>query len=319
MRRHHLFCAAIVTLCLAVPALAQTGRVGGVVKDTEGKPIKGASVKAVNPAASPSEFTATTDDKGRFSMIGLRSGTWKFIAEAPGFLPQEGNAPVRTIGAPNPPLEFTLGRGAAAGPAALSKEVQAELKAADELRNAGQFDQAIAAYQGIRSKNPTLTMVNMVIAGAYRQKAGKETDTAARKASFDQAIAAYQEVLKSDAANERAKIEIGMTHMQAGNLDAAEQALQPVADSPSASREVFYNLGEIKFNKGDAAAAEAMYKRASDMDPNWQLPKLKLGLIAYGKGDRDTAIKIFEGIIAAADPNSAEAAQANAFLKDLKK
>jgi tetratricopeptide (TPR) repeat protein len=318
MRRFHLFYAAIVTLCLAAPALAQTGRVGGMVKDTEGKPIKGATVKAQNPGASPSEFTATTDDKGRFSMIGLRSGTWKFIADAPGYMPQEGNAPVRTIGAPNPPLEFTLAKGAAAGPAALSKEVQAELKAADDLRNAGQFDQAITAYQGIKAKNPSLTMVNMVIAGTYRQKAAKETDKAARQAAFEQAIGAYQEVLKLDTANERAKIEIGMTQMQAGNLDAAEQALAPIADSPSASREVFYNLGEIKFNKGDSAGAEAMYKRASDMDANWQLPKLKLGLIAFSKGDKDTAIKIFEGIVAA-DPNAPEAAQANAFLKELKK
>ena len=318
MRRLHLFHAAIVTLCLVVPAFAQTGRVGGVVKDTEGKPIKGATVKAQNPNASPSEFTSTTDDKGRFSMIGLRSGNWKFIAEAPGFMPQEGNAPVRTIGAPNPPLEFTLAKGAAAGPAALSKEVQAELKAADDLRNAGQFDQAITAYQGIKAKNPTLTMVNMVIAGAYRQKAVKETDKAARQAAFDQAIASYQEVLKLDAANERAKIEIGMTQMQAGNLDAAEQALAPVADSPGASREVFYNLGEIKFNKGDTAGAEALYKRASDMDASWNLPKLKLGLIAFSKGDKDTAVKIFEGIVAA-DPSSPEAAQANAFLKELKK
>jgi predicted Zn-dependent protease len=318
MRRLHLFYAAIVTLCLAVPAFAQTGRVGGMVKDTEGKPIKGATVKAQNPGASPSEFTATTDDKGRFSMIGLRSGTWKFIAEAPGFMPQEGNAPVRTIGAPNPPLEFTLAKGAAAGPAALSKEVQAELKAADDLRNAGQFDQAITAYQGIKAKNPSLTMVNMVIAGTYRQKAAKESDKAARQAAFDQAIGAYQEVLKLDDTNERAKIEIGMTHMQAGNLDAAEQALAPVAESPSASREVFYNLGEIKFNKGDAAGAEAMYQRAADMDASWQLPKLKLGLIAFSKGDKDTAIKIFEGIVAA-DPNAPEAAQANAFLKELKK
>jgi tetratricopeptide (TPR) repeat protein len=318
MRRFHFVCAAIVTLCLAVPALAQTGRVGGMVKDTEGKPIKGATVKAQNPGASPSEFTATTDDKGRFSMIGLRSGTWKFIAEAPGYLPQEGSAPVRTIGAPNPPLEFTLGKGAAAGPSALSKEVQAELKAADDLRNAGQFDQAITAYQGIKEKNPTLTMVNMVIAGAYRQKAAKETDKAARQVAFDQAISAYQEVLKLDTANERAKIEIGMTHMQAGDLDAAEQALAPVADSPSASREVFYNLGEIKFNKGDAAGAEAMYSRAADMDPKWQLPKLKLGLIAFSKGEKDAAIKIFEGIVAD-DPSTPEAAQANAFLKELRK
>jgi tetratricopeptide (TPR) repeat protein len=318
MRRLHLIFAAIVTLCLAVPALAQTGRVGGVVKDTDGKPIKGATVKAENPGASPSEFTSTSDDKGRWSMIGLRSGNWKFTAEAPGHMPQSGSANVRTIGAPNPPMEFTLAKGAAAGPAALSKEVQAELKAADDLRNAGQFDQAIAAYQGIRAKNPSLTMLNMVIGGAYRQKAAKESDKAARQAAFDQAIASYQEMLKAEPTSERAKIEIGMTHMQGGNLDAAEAALAPVADSPSASREVFYNLGEIKFNKGDAPGAEAMFKRASDMDPSWQRPKLKLGLIAFSKGDKDTAIKIFESVVAA-DPNAPEAAEANAFLKELKK
>ena len=318
MPRLNVFCAAIVTLCLAAPALAQTGRVGGVVKDTDGKPIKGATVKAENPGASPSEFTSTSDDKGRWSMIGLRSGAWKFTAEAPGHMPQSGSANVRTIGAPNPPMEFTLAKGAPAGSSALSKEVQAELKAADDLRNAGQFDQAITAYQGIKTKNPSLTMINMVIGGTYRQKAAKENDKAARQASFDQAIAAYQEMLKVDPSSERAKIEIGMTHMQGGNLDAAEAALAPVADSPSASREVFYNLGEIKFNKGDAAGAEALYKRAADMDPSWQRPKLKLGLLAFSKGDKDTAIKIFESVVAA-DPNAPEAAEANAFLKELKK
>jgi tetratricopeptide (TPR) repeat protein len=251
-------------------------------------------------------------------MIGLRTGNWKFTAEAPGFQPQSGSANVRTIGAPNPPMEFTLAPGVAAGPAGLSKEVQAELKSADDLRMAGQFDQAISAYQAIKAKNPSLTMINMVIGGAYRQKAAKESDKAARQALFEQAIASYQEMLKADPSNDRAKIEIGMTHMQGGNLDAAEQALTPIAESTNANREVFYNLGEIKFNKGDAAGAEALYKRASDADPSWAQPKVKLGLIAFSKGDKDTAIKIFEGVIAS-HPGTPEAAQAEAFLKELKK
>jgi tetratricopeptide (TPR) repeat protein len=318
MRPLHLFYVAFMAMCLAAPALAQTGRVGGVVRSTEGKPIKGATVKAQNPNASPSEFTATTDDKGRWSIIGMRSGAWKFTAEAPGFQAQSGTANVRTIGAPNPPLEFTLAAGVPAGPAGLSKEIQAELKAADDLRNSGQFDQAITAYQGIKAKNPSLTMINLVIGGAYRQKAAKEADKAARQASLEQALAAYQEMLKADPSSDRAKIEIGMTHMQAGNLDAAAQTLEPLAQSASANREVFYNLGEIKFSKGDNAAAEAMFKRASELDPSWQQPKLKLGLIAFSKGDKDAAIKIFESVIAA-DPNAPEAAQANAFLKELKK
>lgn len=92
-------------------------------------------------------------------------------------------------------------------PSGLTKEAQTELKAADALRDAGQFDQAIAAYEGIRSKNPSLSTFNIEIAGTYRQKAAKETDHAACQASLDKALASYQEMLKADPNNERATID----------------------------------------------------------------------------------------------------------------
>lgn len=37
----------------AVPAAAQTGRIGGTVKDSNNQPLKGATVTAENPGASP--------------------------------------------------------------------------------------------------------------------------------------------------------------------------------------------------------------------------------------------------------------------------
>ena len=90
--------ALVVVLLGALPVAAQTGRIGGVVKDDKGQPLKGATVVAENPAASPPSFSATTDDKGRFSIIGLRAGTWKLTASAPGFSPSVGQVPIRTIG-----------------------------------------------------------------------------------------------------------------------------------------------------------------------------------------------------------------------------
>src|ERR687898_1830541 len=84
----------------AVPAMAQTGRIGGTVKDQNNQPLKGATITAENPSASPSSFTATTDDRGRYSIIGLRTGSWKVTATAPGYQPQSGNVPVRSLGAP---------------------------------------------------------------------------------------------------------------------------------------------------------------------------------------------------------------------------
>src|SRR6202011_353319 len=123
--------AAFIVAAVAASAAAQTGRVGGTVKDDAGQPIKGATITAENPNTSPSSFTATTDDKGRFSIIGLKTGQWTFTAQAPGFAPESGKMNVQTIGAPNPPLAFSLKKGGAAAPSALgsmaAKDLQAEL------------------------------------------------------------------------------------------------------------------------------------------------------------------------------------------------
>jgi len=85
MRRVSLAFAAVIVVCLAVPALAQTARASGTVKDTSGKTMKGATVRATNKDAYPSQITSTTDDKGRWAMIGLRTGTWTFVVESPGY------------------------------------------------------------------------------------------------------------------------------------------------------------------------------------------------------------------------------------------
>jgi len=193
---------ALAVLMLATVASAQTGRVGGQVKDDTGQPIKGATVTAENPSASPSSFTATTDDKGRFSIIGLKTGRWTFTAQAPSFAPESGGMNVQTIGAPNPPLTFTLKKGGGAAPMGAlggiaAKDLQADLAAADQLYNAQQWDGAITAYRAIMAKAPSLSVINLQIAAAYRNK--KE---------FDRALDAYHALLIADPTNEQAKIGI---------------------------------------------------------------------------------------------------------------
>ena len=46
MRRVSLALATVIVICLAVPALAQTARATGTVKDTSGKTMKGATASA---------------------------------------------------------------------------------------------------------------------------------------------------------------------------------------------------------------------------------------------------------------------------------
>jgi TolA-binding protein len=295
----------------AAPASAQTGRIGGQIKDTGGQPIKGATVTAENPGASPSSFTATTDDKGRYSIIGLKTGTWKVTASAPGFGPSSGQVPVRSLGAPMPPVDFALAPGSTGPAGALAgvntKELQGELQKAIDLANAGQHDAAIAAYQAILVKTPALTMINGQIAQVQRMKK-----------DYDGAIASYQKIIAADPNNDKAKIEIGMTYLEKGDFASAEKSLMEVATSVNANREVFYNLGEVKFAKGETDEAVKYYERAASMDASWGKPLFKLGLAKLQKADTPGAIEMMNKVIAA-DPSSAEAAQAKALIEQLKK
>src|SRR5690349_12534541 len=86
---------ALAVLGLAAPVLAQQGRATGTVKDQNGKPIRAAIIKADNPNGYPSQVTATSDDKGRWAMIGLAGGEWRFTVDAPGFVSQSGAVTVR--------------------------------------------------------------------------------------------------------------------------------------------------------------------------------------------------------------------------------
>ena len=109
-----------------------------------------------------------------------------------------------------------------------------------------------------------------------------------------------------------------MTYLEKGDFASAEKSLLEVASSVNASREVFYNLGEVKFAKGETDEAVKHYERAAQMDATWGKPLFKLGLAKLQKADTAGAIDYMNKVIAA-DPNSAEAAQAKALIEQLKK
>jgi len=197
---------------LSSAAFAQSARAVGTVKDTSGRPIKGATVRAVNRDASPSQITSTTDDKGRWAMIGLKTGAWQFTVEAPGFTPVQATAPVRV--AATPPMGFALARDPGPIPGALDKNVLQSVTAANALRDRGQYDQALAAYQQIREQNPKLTSVAFVQASVYRKQAASEADPVARRALLDRAVNTYNQLLNDETLNARAKAELESTRTE---------------------------------------------------------------------------------------------------------
>ena len=64
------------------------------------------------------------------------------------------------------------------------------------------------------AKAPALSVINLQIAAAYRNKK-----------DYDNAIAAYNELLKADPNNDKANVGIGMTNLEKGDFAAAEETL----------------------------------------------------------------------------------------------
>jgi Flp pilus assembly protein TadD len=287
---------------------AQNGRVAGIVREEGGQPLKGATVTAENQQFGQS-FTATTDDKGRFNMIGLRSGDWRFIAQAPGFSPEGGMLAVRG-GGQNGPITFGLKHSGVAFFGALggviSKDLQADLAAADGLYAQKKWDESIAAYRAILTRAPVITAIHLQIASAYRQKK-----------DYDAALATYRELLKVEPANGKARIEMAMTSLERGEPPIAEEMLLRAAEEPDATREVFYSLGEVKLASKDSAGAVAWFEKASKADPFWAKPLLRLGEDAMQRGDRAGAARLLARAVEV-DPTAPEAVTAKAVLASLK-
>jgi TolA-binding protein len=201
-----------------LPSIAQqpVGRLTGTVKDISGQVIKGATIRAVNPGAIPNEFTSTSDQKGRWAILGMRPGAWEVSALAPGF--ESSTITVRVAGLQSgPAIQFVLLGTAVRGPleGVDTRLLQADLDAAEALMATGAWDEAIAAYTAILAKAPPLSMVNLALGRALRMKK-----------DYAGAAAAYGEILKSDARNQKALLELGRTQHEQGDRNAAMATLE---------------------------------------------------------------------------------------------
>jgi tetratricopeptide (TPR) repeat protein len=270
---------ALFILCAFVsPTLAQTGLMTGIVYDDRGEPLRGATMRAENPAAYPRTLTTTSDQKGRISLVGLRSGQWHFTVEFPGFQPSTFAMPISAASASRPPrpVIIRMERIASlilAGPLAGVdvKLLRTDLVAADEAYAKGDFDAAIAGYSAALTKAPALTSIGLQLGSAYRQK----NDTA-------KAVEAFETVLKSDPANGTA----------------------------------LFELGDIRQSEGQLDAARDYYQKAATADPAWAKPVLQLGILASNQGQTDAAVAQLKKVLTV-DPKSPEAVQAEQLLQKI--
>ena len=314
--RKPFFSFLIVMLAAATvtpTALAQRGRLTGVVVDPEGNPIEGATVVAEQPDAYPPRFEQQSDAEGRFSMLGLASGSWTLTAEVEGYHPSSMR--VRLRQSANPPATLEMARikhplvvrlGDEAFVGLDPDQIGQDLAAGDDAYRNSRWQVAIDNYASIIERLPMLNDLRMRIGNAQRELE-----------NYDEAIASFERAVAADPSlTEEVETTVGRIRMLMGDFDAAGDALAAAASGGGASREDLYNLGELEFVKGDVDAAAEWYEKAAAVDPNWGKPMFKLALVALNKGDMETAKTFFLQVVEK-DPSSEEAAKAQATLDAL--
>ena len=212
-------CVAMAALWIGVTAGAAEaqGMIRGSVRERMGEWIGSAVVKAEN-SETGRVVTTRTNDGGRFALISLQGVTWILTIEAPGFYPVEAQVRVRNFAfrivsfelMRDPTRPVAPSTGLLAGITA--EDIQLELDTADTLYEAGQYDEAIEAYEAVLARIPFLTTINLQIGHAYREQ--KE---------YSKARAAYEEVLRSDPTNDKAMDALRMADLEENGQAAPRQ------------------------------------------------------------------------------------------------
>jgi tetratricopeptide (TPR) repeat protein len=308
-----LFVVTLAFVATVPSALAQQGRLVGSVVDSDDNPLPDVAIKAENPdAAQQTLFEATTDNSGRFSLIGFASGRWTVTASLEGYIVESFTATIRQV--QTAPVNFVLARiphplVAALGQEALSgldpDEIEADLQAADAALNAQDWPTALEGYHLLLGKLPMLTGLYLQIGNAHRGMG-----------DYEQSLTAYETLLVEDPNNQDVRREMATTRLAMGDLDAATEEFEAAASGLDAGREDLYNLGELEFARGAIDVAKEWYEKAAMVDPNWELPLFKLALVALNQGDIASAKEYFQRVVDVA-PDSAEGTQAQATLNAL--
>jgi hypothetical protein len=210
---------ALVLAC-APAADAQVARIRGTVKTESGEPVKGAIVTVRSAVVQPNEFRSSTDEKGEWSILGLRSGVWSLEVVADGFETARNDVRVSSFDR-NRSFDVIL------APARVgvvpgrfdAVSLQSALKEADDHAEAKRWAEAIEAYRAILQAAPALTTVSLPLGRACRE-AGR----------FDEAVAAFKSFLAIHARSQIALVELGRTYLAAGDNAGAVTALTEAVD-----------------------------------------------------------------------------------------
>jgi pentatricopeptide repeat protein len=311
----------ILILCLATFGLAYSqagrgvGRIGGVVVDTDDKPIEGAKVTIIFSQDENLKYETITNKKGEWSFLGLGTGNWNMTASVKGFLPVSKPLYVSQLSV-NPKVTVRLQKTSTGVGGIIEDETTfAFLEKANQLFKEKKYDEAIASYQQFLEKNPAAYQVSLSIADCYQEKGEIEKAMEIYNKMIEQA---KTDQTRGKEMTAKAQAGIGNCYLKQNKLQEAQDFFKQSVDNSPNDEILAYNVGEIYFTNQKFDDALRYFDLAAQIKPDWPDPYLKLGYVYLNKADYANAIAKLEKFLSL-EPEGERAARAKDIISAIKK
>lgn len=303
-----LFCLSLLLVgsqALLAQAWAGRGRINAKVVTPDGTPVVGARVTLSLNGEGPEALE--TDEKGRFSYLGLAGGGWLVTVEYPGYLVSEGTFGVSEFGGAKP-LTITLKPipEEVLRKAAVSEALQA-IERGNALLAAGDPPAARAEYEKAMGEitDEDSVPILMGIARSYFQEGDKA-----------QTEATLKRILEIDENQVDALKLLGNYLMAEGREEEAKVFMARLPEGELLDAAVYLNLGIGLYNEGKLDEALVQFDKVVESFPENPEPYYYRGLVRLNQSDNEGAAADFKRLIEL-EPDSAHAQEAGEFLSYL--
>lgn len=304
MKRIAVLFALMIIICglLLSQAYRGKGRLTGIVKDAEGNPLPGVTVKLFH-VKSDGGFQVLSDENGEWVASWLRHGLWYADFEKEGYIPRRISLNIQET-LKNPDVELALKKARAP---LVPKELLDKLDKGNSLFAEGKYDEAIGEFQKILEKHPQFFQININIGNALM-----------KKEDYTAALPYFQKVLDLDLENAEALISAGNCYVELKDFFQAVESFKKIDKEDITDPVTLYNVGTIFYNNGEVEKAIDYYRQSLVVKNDFIDSYYQLGLAFLSQGINHEALANFEKYLEF-DSTSEKAEQVKKFIDYLKK
>jgi cytochrome c-type biogenesis protein CcmH/NrfG len=303
-------------LLLAGGAQAQTmGSARGKVMDEGGQILTDVTVSLEFQGGVTQKYETKTNKKGEFTQV-ARPGTYRITFTKDGFAGTYIDTKI-SMGEPTylPDIKLkprAAGGGGGSNAADIAKanaEIKALIEQAEGQAKEGKYDEAIAGFQQLLTKNVSAPEeVHFRIGTLY-----------ASKKDWTNAEASYKKALELKPDHAGAQIELANVYQLSGQKDKATEAAAKVAAAGATDANAAFSTGVLHLNAGRYDEAQKAFEKTLELDPKHVEAHYYLGTIALGQNKMADAIAQLEKYLSLNPTNAQNKQTATDLIKTLKK